>query len=123
MNHLNYTVDYQNTVFEKPELAHVHGKPTMVSLLTLCNEIWANAQSLSTMLGSRQHDHLGLVMTAQDYALVPSTTAYVRPPQPMLILSQNGTQYQITQAKEQYYDKFCMFNKCNTMEKILIQQI
>ena len=62
-------------------------------------------------------------MTPQDYALIQNTTAYIRPPQPLLILPQNGTQYQITQAKEQYYNKLCMFNEVNTMEKILIQQI
>eukprot|EP00957_Ditylum_brightwellii_P017943 1351897-Ditylum_brightwellii.AAC.1 len=65
----------------------------MASLLTLCNEIWANAQAVSTTLGSKQHGHLGLVMTAQDYTLVPSTTAYIQPPQPILILPQNGMQY------------------------------
>eukprot|EP00957_Ditylum_brightwellii_P134175 10229920-Ditylum_brightwellii.AAC.1 len=100
MNHLNYNVDYKNTVFEKPELTHVHGEPTMANLLTLRNEIQANAQAVSTTLGGGRHGHLGLLMTPQDYALIPNTTAYIRPPQPLLILPQNGTQYQITQAKE-----------------------
>eukprot|EP00957_Ditylum_brightwellii_P073124 5558020-Ditylum_brightwellii.AAC.1 len=77
MNHFNYTVDYKNTIIEKPELTRVHGKPTMASLLTICNEIQANAQAVSTTLGGERHGHLGLVMTPQDYALVPSTTAYV----------------------------------------------
>eukprot|EP00957_Ditylum_brightwellii_P110809 8451514-Ditylum_brightwellii.AAC.1 len=62
-------------------------------------------------------------MTPQDYALIPNTTAYIQPPQPLLLLPQNGTQYQITQAKEQYCDELCMFNEVNSMEKILIQQI
>eukprot|EP00957_Ditylum_brightwellii_P026450 2000825-Ditylum_brightwellii.AAC.1 len=62
-------------------------------------------------------------MTPQDYALIPNTTAYIRPPQPLLILPQHGTQYQITQIKEQYYHELHMFNECNTVEKILTQQI
>eukprot|EP00957_Ditylum_brightwellii_P096956 7384025-Ditylum_brightwellii.AAC.1 len=62
-------------------------------------------------------------MTPQDYALIPNTTAYIQPSQPLLILPQNGMQYQITQAKEQYYDELYMFNECNTVEKILTQQI
>eukprot|EP00957_Ditylum_brightwellii_P143861 10962000-Ditylum_brightwellii.AAC.1 len=41
----------------------------------------------------------------------------------MLVLPQNGIQYQITQAKEQYYDELHQFNACNTIEKILIQKI
>ena len=80
MNHLNYTVDYKNTVFEKPELTHVHGEPTMANLLTLRNELRANAQAVSTTLGGGRHGHLGLVMSPQDYALIPNTTAYLRPP-------------------------------------------
>eukprot|EP00957_Ditylum_brightwellii_P081235 6179592-Ditylum_brightwellii.AAC.1 len=77
MNHLNYTVDYKNNVFEKPELTDVHGKPTMASLPTLRNETQANAQAVSTTLGGGRHGHLGLVMTPQDYVHVPNTTTYV----------------------------------------------
>eukprot|EP00957_Ditylum_brightwellii_P183930 14010238-Ditylum_brightwellii.AAC.1 len=95
----------------------------MANLLTLWNELWANAQAVSITLGGGRHSHLGLVMTPQDYALIPNTTAYLQPLQPLLTLPQNGTQYQITQTKKQYYDELHMFNECNTAEKILIQQI
>eukprot|EP00957_Ditylum_brightwellii_P020253 1528569-Ditylum_brightwellii.AAC.1 len=123
MNHLNYTVDYKSTVFENPELTHVHGEPTMSSLLTLQNEIRANAQSVNTTFGGGMHRHIGLVMTASNYAAVPSMTAHICPPQLVLALPTGGTQCQITQAKEQYYNDFCLLNKCNAIEKMLIQQI
>eukprot|EP00957_Ditylum_brightwellii_P014101 1063665-Ditylum_brightwellii.AAC.1 len=71
MNHLNYAVDYKSTVFEKPKLTHVHGEPTMSSLLILQNEIRANAQSVYTTLGGGMHGHLCLVITATDYAVIP----------------------------------------------------
>eukprot|EP00957_Ditylum_brightwellii_P175439 13355871-Ditylum_brightwellii.AAC.1 len=74
MNHFNYTVDYKNTVFEKPELTHVHGEPTMANFLTLRNKLQANSQAVSTTLGGERHGHLGLVMTPQDYALIPKKT-------------------------------------------------
>eukprot|EP00957_Ditylum_brightwellii_P132371 10094191-Ditylum_brightwellii.AAC.1 len=77
----------------------------MTDLLTLRNELQANAHAVSTTLGGGRHGHLELVMTPQDYALIPNTTACIRPPQPLLFLPQNGTQYQITLAKEQYYDE------------------
>eukprot|EP00957_Ditylum_brightwellii_P079001 6008742-Ditylum_brightwellii.AAC.1 len=70
-------MDYKNTVFEKPELTHVHGEPTMANILTLKNELQANAQAVSTTLRGRRHGYLGLVMTPQDYALIPNTTAYI----------------------------------------------
>eukprot|EP00957_Ditylum_brightwellii_P134918 10286767-Ditylum_brightwellii.AAC.1 len=59
----------------------------MANLLTLRNELQANAQSVSTTLGGGRHRHLGHVMTPQDYALIPNTTVYIQPPQPLLILS------------------------------------
>eukprot|EP00957_Ditylum_brightwellii_P124628 9498087-Ditylum_brightwellii.AAC.1 len=65
----------------------------MVNLLTLRNELQANAQAVSTTLGGGRYGHPGLVMTPQDYALIPNTTAYIHPPQPLLILPQNRTQY------------------------------
>eukprot|EP00957_Ditylum_brightwellii_P202268 15329370-Ditylum_brightwellii.AAC.1 len=123
MNHLNYTINYKPTVFEKPELTHVHGELTMASILTLCNEIRANVQAVNTTLGGGMNRHLGLVMIPSDYALVPGMSAYIRPPQPTLVLPAGSTQYQIIQAKEQYYDNLRQFNKCNTIKKILIQQI
>eukprot|EP00957_Ditylum_brightwellii_P107892 8230443-Ditylum_brightwellii.AAC.1 len=95
----------------------------MANLLTLQNELQANTQAVITTLGGGRHGHLGLVMTPQDYALIPSTTAYLQPPQPLLILPQNDIQHQITQAKEQYYDELRMFNERNTVKKIFIQQI
>eukprot|EP00957_Ditylum_brightwellii_P050758 3848707-Ditylum_brightwellii.AAC.1 len=61
----------------------------MANLLTLRNEFRANAQAVSTTLGGGTHGHLGLVMTLQDYALIPNTTVYIQPPQPLLILPQN----------------------------------
>eukprot|EP00957_Ditylum_brightwellii_P012528 946694-Ditylum_brightwellii.AAC.1 len=77
MNHLNYTIDYISTMFEKPKLTHVHGEPTMSSLLTLQNKIRSNAQSVHTTLGEGMYRQLGLVMTASNYAAVLGTTAYI----------------------------------------------
>eukprot|EP00957_Ditylum_brightwellii_P211860 15366685-Ditylum_brightwellii.AAC.1 len=123
MNHLNYTIDYKSTMFEKPELTHIHGEPTMSSILILQNKIIANSQTLYTTLGGGMNDHLGFTMTTSNYAIVPGTTAYICPPQPVHVCPTGGTQYQITQAKEQCYKDLCLFNECNTIEKILIQQI
>eukprot|EP00957_Ditylum_brightwellii_P067710 5139814-Ditylum_brightwellii.AAC.1 len=123
MNHLNYTIDYKSTVFEKPELTHVHSEPTMSSLPTIQHKIRTNTQSVHTTLGGGMHGHLSLVTRVMNYATVLGMTAYICPPQPVLVLPTGGTQYQSTQAKEQYYNDLHLFNECNTIEKILIQQI
>eukprot|EP00957_Ditylum_brightwellii_P166433 12668849-Ditylum_brightwellii.AAC.1 len=123
MNNLNYTINYTTTVFKKPELTHIHGEPTMESFLTLHNDIRGNAHGVNTTLGGGMNEHLGLVMTPTDYDLVPGTLADICPPQPTLVLPTGGTQYQITQAKEQYYDELRQFNECNAIKKKLFQQI
>eukprot|EP00957_Ditylum_brightwellii_P010564 800051-Ditylum_brightwellii.AAC.1 len=61
----------------------------MANLLTLRNELRANAQAVSITFGGGRHGHLGLVITPQNYAVILNTTAYIRPPQPLLILPQN----------------------------------
>eukprot|EP00957_Ditylum_brightwellii_P090423 6886047-Ditylum_brightwellii.AAC.2 len=123
MSHLNCVVDDKNTVFEKPELTHVHGEPSIATLLTLRNEVHVSVQSVTTTLGDGRNGHLGMVMPPTDYALIPGTSIYNRPPQLTLVLPAGGIQFQITHAKEQYYDDLNLFNKCNCIKKILIQQI
>eukprot|EP00957_Ditylum_brightwellii_P169247 12881770-Ditylum_brightwellii.AAC.1 len=123
MSHLNHMVDYKNAIFEKPELTHTHDKPTMTTLLTLRNKVCENAQSVTTTLGGGRNSYLDMVMTPTDYALIPGMSIYDRPPQPTLVLPSGGTQYQITQTKEKYYDDLHLFNECDTIKKILIQEI
>eukprot|EP00957_Ditylum_brightwellii_P180906 13782443-Ditylum_brightwellii.AAC.1 len=110
-------------MFEKPELAHIHDELMMASLLTLQNEVRANMQSVTTILGGGRNGHLGMVMTPTNYALIPGTSIYDRPPQPTLVLPAGRMQYQIAQAKEQYYNDLCLFDECNTVEKIIIQEV
>eukprot|EP00957_Ditylum_brightwellii_P027430 2073432-Ditylum_brightwellii.AAC.1 len=97
MSHLNYVVDYKNIVFKKSVLTHVHGKPTMATLLTSRNEVRANAQSVTTTLGGGRNGHIGMILTPTDYALIPGMSIYDRPPQSTLVLPTGGAQYQITQ--------------------------
>eukprot|EP00957_Ditylum_brightwellii_P133375 10169003-Ditylum_brightwellii.AAC.1 len=71
----------------------------MATLHTLQNEVRANVHFVTTTLGGGRNGHLGMVMTPTDYALIPGTNIYDRPPQPTLVLPNTSTQHQIIQAK------------------------
>eukprot|EP00957_Ditylum_brightwellii_P112042 8543527-Ditylum_brightwellii.AAC.2 len=58
-------MDYRNTIFETVDLTKIHGEPTMAMLLTLQNELKANAHSVQSTLGGGNNGHLGLYQIAQ----------------------------------------------------------
>eukprot|EP00957_Ditylum_brightwellii_P162241 12353490-Ditylum_brightwellii.AAC.1 len=69
-------VDYKNNCFEYLELSKIHGKLTTAALLTFCNEVHSNAQSVNTALGGGANSHLGHVCDTSTYASIHGTTAY-----------------------------------------------
>ena len=69
-------IDYKNTHFEYSELTRIHGKPTTGNLITLQQEIRANALTVHTTLGGGHCGHLGLVCTPATYAAIPNTQVY-----------------------------------------------
>eukprot|EP00957_Ditylum_brightwellii_P202216 15329123-Ditylum_brightwellii.AAC.2 len=75
------------------------------------------------MLGGGYNGHLGLVLTAAAYVRIPSTTAYVRPLQPVLNLPVGGTQYQIAQTQTVYNDALHLFDQVNNAERELKKKI
>ena len=72
--------NYRETLFAYPDLTPVLGEPTYEALRVLFNQLKANARSIHTTLGGGQFGHLGLVLTAPQYALL-SNHPYQEPPQ------------------------------------------
>ena len=103
-------VDYKTTHFEYPELMQIHGEPTTENLVTLQQEIRANALTVYTTLGGGHHRHLGLVCTPATYATIPNTQVYNRPAAPgPLNVDQGLAQYQIAQARDTHNKETCLF--------------
>ena len=67
-------IDYQSTFFDYPTLTKLKGEPTLGALMTLRNELKANAQSVNTTLGGGAHGHLGLVIPANIYKTIAPDT-------------------------------------------------
>ena len=62
------TVNYRDTHFEQGNLTTIRGEPTFETVHKVWNEIKANARSMYSHLGCGTHGHLGLVLTAEQYA-------------------------------------------------------
>ena len=75
------TVNYRDTYFDRVNLTPICGKPTYETVHKLWNKFKANARSVYSHLGGGTHGHLGLVLTAAQYADI-YTTVFTRPAQP-----------------------------------------
>ena len=120
----NYSNRLQKTVFQHPELTRIQGEPTTQWLLTLQNKVKANAKSIHSTLGGRQHGHLGLVLSDTEYDAIPNTQRCVRPTHPgHLNISNTATQYQIATLRETHNENLLLFNEVTAVERAFIQQI
>ena len=116
-------VDLKQTFFDYPELSKISGEPTLGSLMTLCNELKANAQSVTTTLGGGANGHLGLVLSAQAYEQIAPGTPYIRPVLPEMDIDNNDTRYILAQKRLDYDTDLALYREFVAMERILIQQI
>ena len=95
------TINYASLYFKYKTPMPIHGEPTHKSLKRLKLELQANASSVETDLGGGNHRYLGLVLTDEEYALIPNTQPFIAPNYPPpLIISANTTQIQALQLKE-----------------------
>ena len=116
-------VDLKQTFFDYPELSKISGEPTLGSLMTLRNELKANAQSVTTTLGGGANGHLGLVLSAQAYEQIAPGTPYIRPVLPEMDVDNNDTRYILAQKRLDYDTDLALYREFVAMERILIQQI
>ena len=85
----NTNVNYIELYFEYKEVTKIHGEPTYETVHHLHNQIKANAASVRSNLGGGAFGHLGLVVSAAQYALV-SNALFVRPPHPGILVIPPG---------------------------------
>ena len=83
-------INHKDTLFEQAKLTSIPVKPTFKTLHKLRNEIKANAKSVYSNIGGGAHDHIGLVITNAQYALISPTTS-VYPNQPGYFIIADGT--------------------------------
>ena len=97
------TIDYASSYFKYKTPTPIRGKPTYKLLKRLKLELQANASSVETDLGGRNHGHLGLILTDAEYALIPNTQPFIAPNYPSpLVIPATAIQIQALELKEQY---------------------
>ena len=118
---INQDIDYKNNFFEHPELTRIVGEPNTATLITLQAEVRDNAQSVQSDLGGGENGHLGLVCTPEAYlALISTDTPYIRPQNPGRLHVDDGTQYQIAQARDEHAEATRVFREVIGVERALI---
>jgi hypothetical protein len=117
------TVNYRETYFEFPELTKFQGEPNAESLHTLRNELKANAPAVYSNLSDGAHDHLALVLSDAQYALI-TAQLFLRPVFPGPLAIPAGTTAPMALVlKEAHQENICIFREVQGVEKALIQQI
>ena len=117
------TIDYKTTFFEFPTLTRIHGEPTYETLQTVYQELKANASSVPSFLGGGANGHLGLVLNAQQYALV-SPIPYIRPlfPGPLFVPPDAPPQVAVI-LRDQHAEAVRVFREVAGVEQALRQQL
>ena len=117
------TVNYRETHFERANINPIYGEPMYETVLKLWNEIKANARSVYSNLGGGTHGHLGLFLTAAQYADI-STTVFTRPAHlGPLSIPLAATVVQRSTLRDTHIEDLRVFCEVMGVEQALIQQI
>ena len=115
-------IDYINTHFKFPELSKINYKPDYESLKTIKDELKTNAGSFPLSLAGGTSEHLGLLLTQAEMALVTPVN-YVWPGQPAAFVIPNGpgvTNLQREITRDLHKEEERVFKEVNDVERSLI---
>ena len=116
-------VDYRQSHFEFPVLSKIIGEPSYEMILSVLNELKANAQTVHSTLGGGAHGYLGLLVSAPQYALI-SATPFVMPVFPApLVFPPGAAIHMIQSLQQQHRDNVRVFRECRAVEAALKQQL
>jgi hypothetical protein len=104
----------------------IRGVPDHAPITTLENEVYANACSVYSSLGTGRHGHLFLVTDKPTYmALTGAAAAVVTPANPgnQPIIQQGATQYQIQANTSDHKAALAHFQTANIVEATLMHQL
>ena len=101
--------------------------PTAFTVRLLCQELYANAQSVDSILGGGAHGHLGMVMPDYDYVVMANDAEPYDFPEKPDIPVYAGTAANRDQQKEGYKESLDAYNEArhlqNQLRKLMIQAI
>ena len=113
-------VDYAKTFFIHQTLTKIQGEPDYATLKILKKELKANASRVTSDLGGGGHGHLGLVLTAHEYAMI-SAVIYARPVHPgPVVIPPGTTNHEATRLTQINTEAIRVYRETVELEKTLI---
>ena len=111
-------------VFPHPTIEQIEGKPTFTTLNKVLVMLRANAISIDSDRGGGEHGHLGLLMTAADYATY-SATAFVAPvyPEATATIPDDATSQEISRLRDEHKANLTEWRTHHYLNKVLKAQI
>jgi hypothetical protein len=104
----------------------VRGVPDHAAITILENEVYANARSVYSSLGTGRHGHLFLVTDGPTYMALTGAIAVVVPPAnpgDRPFIAQGATQYQIQATTSDHKAALAHFQLANLVEATLMHQL
>ena len=110
-------------LFEFPTLPKIHGEPTYEKIKELKDKLKTNASKVPSELGGGNLGHLGLVLTAAEYAN-SSQTPYVEPLHPgPLVIPPACTERTENRRRDQHEKDLQLFHDTLNLKNALKKQI
>jgi hypothetical protein len=121
----NMSTTSATLTFPHAVLTPVIGKPTSTSIKLLTKELFTNARAIPSTRGGGNHGHLGIAMSAADYLVVTTGTAFDLPehPGPAPIHLQGATAAAIAETTRVYTTTLKELDTANNVKQALKKQI
>ena len=132
--------NYATKYFEYKQLAKIHGKPSIESILQLFCQVKQNAQCVCIMLSGGQLGYFALVISPTVYNSIPNSTSFIRLVDPGPFIIQSPPTHTATRAntnpvaplltgadihtqKATYDNSLRLYNECQAVDLALRNQI
>ena len=111
-------------LFEFPVLTKALGALDYQTLKAIKNELKMNTTCIDSDLGGGANGHLGMILTAIEYALVAMNTPYVRHIMPTIpIFADKTPQHEVIRRRDDFKEDKRLFKEMISLEKSLLQQL
>ena len=119
----DYVSNIKENWFQFPTLTPISGDPNYENLANLTQECKSNGRAVTSTLGGGNQGHLGMITSAAAYTRIAPGTPFIRPALPVLTIAADATQFQIAEARHAFSEATKTFEKCNQVERCIIQLI
>ena len=108
-------------LFEFPVLTKALGALDYQTLKIIKNELQTNAACIDSDLGGGANGHLGMILTALEYALVATNTSYIGHIMPTIPIFANITpQHKVIRHRGNFKEDKMLFKEMISLEKALL---